>query len=57
MNFTDTRDRPSALRFGVTVIPTQVFLDRRGKEFHSHVGFYDFDEIVSVLYNAGLPGE
>ena len=51
------RDRPSSLRFGVTVIPTQVFLDKRGKEFHRHVGFYDFDEIVPVLYNAGLPRE
>ncbi len=50
-------DRPSALRFGVTVIPTQIFLDRRGKEFHRHNGFYDFDKIVPVLYNAGLPKE
>ena len=56
--FVDVRvDRPSAVRFGVTLIPTQVFLDKRGKEFHRHVGFYDFDEIVPVLYQAGLPRE
>lgn len=56
--FIDVRvDRPSAVRFGVTMIPTQVFLDKRGKAFHRHVGFYDFDEIVPVLYQAGLPRE
>ncbi len=56
--FVDVRvDRATAWRFGVTVIPTQVFLDKRGKEFHRHFGFYDFDEIVPVLYNAGLPRE
>ena len=56
--FVDVRvDRPSAVRFGVTLIPTQVFLDKRGKEFHRHVGFHDFDEIVPVLYKAGLPRE
>lgn len=56
--FVDVRlDRATSWRFGVTVIPTQVFLDKRGKEFHRHVGFYDFDEIVPVLYNAGLPRE
>src|SRR5512139_1342206 len=36
--FIDVRvDRAAALRFGVTVIPTQVFLDKRSKEFHRHV--------------------
>ncbi len=56
--FVDVRvDRATSWRFGVTVIPTQVFLDKNGKEFHRHNGFYDFDEIVPVLYNAGLPRE
>ena len=56
--FVDVRvDRATSWRFGVTVIPTQVFLDKRGKEFHRHVGFYDFDEIAPVLYEAGLPRE
>ncbi len=53
--FVDVRvDRPSAVRFGVTVIPTQVFLDKRGKEFHRHVGFYDYREIFDVLKARGL---
>ena len=53
--FVDVRvDRPTAVRFGVTVIPTQVFLDKKGKEFHRHVGFYDYGEIFDVLKAQGL---
>lgn len=48
------RDGDAGRRFGVYVIPTQVFLDRNGKEFHRHIGFYDYDEIVPVLKKAGL---
>ncbi len=54
--FVDVRvDRATSWRFGVSHTPTQVFLNKKGKEFHRHIGFYDFDEIVPVLYNAGLP--
>ena len=53
--FVDVRkDRNTAHQFSVYVIPTQVFLDRNGKEFHRHVGFYDYEEIVPVLKKAGL---
>jgi thioredoxin 1 len=53
--FVDVRvDRPTAVRFGVTVIPTQVFLDKNGKEFHRHVGFYDYWDIFDVLKAQGL---
>ncbi len=53
--FVDVRkDRPTSIRFGVTVIPTQVFLDKRGKEFHRHVGFYDYWDIFDVLKAQGL---
>jgi len=48
------RDNPSGRRFGVHMIPTQVFLDKTGKEFHRHIGFYDYDEIMPVLKKAGL---
>ena len=48
------RDRDSGRRFGVTMIPTQVFLDRSGKEFHRHLGYYDYEEIAPVLKEAGL---
>ncbi len=53
--FVDVReDRPTSIRFGVAVIPTQVFLDKRGKEFHRHVGFYDYWDIFDVLKAQGL---
>ncbi len=53
--FIDVRqDNKTARRFGVHVIPTQVFLDKQGKEFHRHIGFYPYEEISSVLKKAVL---
>jgi thioredoxin 1 len=48
------KDRQTARRYGVYMIPVQVFLDRKGKEFHRHVGFYAFEEIVPMLKKAGI---
>jgi thioredoxin 1 len=48
------RDNETGRRFGVHMIPTQVFLDKNGKEFHRHIGFYDYEEIAPVLKKAGL---
>ncbi len=53
--FVDVRkDNATGRRFGAHMIPTQVFLDKTGKEFHRHVGFYSFEEIAPVLKQAGL---
>lgn len=53
--FVDVRkDKNTAKRFGVYVIPTQVFLDKTGKEYHRHIGFYSYEEIVPVLKKTGL---
>jgi len=53
--FVDVRKNTEpARRFRVFVIPTQVFLDRNGKEFHRHVGYYDYESIVPVLKKAGI---
>jgi thioredoxin 1 len=53
--FIDIRkERDSAERFDVFGIPTQVFLDKDGKEFHRHYGFYAYEEIAPVLKKAGL---
>jgi thioredoxin 1 len=49
-----SRDREAARRFHVFAIPIQVFLDKNGKEFHRHMGFYGYGEIVPVLKKAGL---
>jgi thioredoxin 1 len=48
------KDHDTARRFGVYMIPVQVFLDRTGREFHRHIGFYAYDEITPVLKKAGL---
>ncbi len=53
--FVDVRkDKETSRKFGVHVIPTQVFLDKNGKEFHRHFGFYGYGEIVPVLKKVGL---
>ncbi len=53
--FIDVRkDRENGRRFGVAMIPTQVFLDRNGKEFHRHIGYYGYEEIEPVLKKIGL---
>jgi thioredoxin 1 len=48
------KDHAAGRTYGVYMIPVQVFLDKKGKEFHRHVGFYAYDEIASVLKKAGL---
>ncbi len=53
--FVDVRkDRDTAQRFGVYAIPTQVFLDRNGEEFHRHIGYYGYEEIAPLLKKAGI---
>ena len=53
--FVDIRkDVENGRRFGVAMIPTQVFLDKNGKEFHRHIGFYAYEEIEPMLKKAGI---
>jgi len=53
--FIDVReDNKTGRQFGVHMIPTQVFLDMNGKEFHRHIGYYAYEEIEPVLKKAGL---
>lgn len=46
--------RQYAEKYGVRVIPTQVFLDRDGKEFFRHEGFFPESEIDTLLQKRGL---
>ena len=48
------RDSKTGRRFGVYAIPVQVFLDKNGKEFHRHVGFYSYEEISAMLKKNGI---
>lgn len=46
--------KPFAEKYGIKLIPTQVFLDENGKEFHRHEGFYPETEIEKILQGKGL---
>ncbi len=48
------KDHDAGRRFGVYMIPTQVFLDKTGREFHRHVGFYSYEEIAAMLKETGI---
>ncbi len=43
-----------ATQYGIKLIPTHVFLDENGKEFHRHEGFYPEAEIDKILQGKGL---
>ncbi len=46
--------RPYAEKFGIRVIPTQVFLDRDGIEYFRHEGFFQKEQLVEVLRKQGV---
>ena len=48
------KDHDAAERFRVFMIPVQVFLDKDGKEFHRHIGFYSYEEISGMLKKTGI---
>ncbi len=49
-----SKDHETARRFNAHIIPVQVFLDRTGKEFHRHFGFYSYEEIAAMLKKSGI---
>jgi thioredoxin 1 len=53
--FYDVWDDPApANEYGVQMIPTQIFLDESGEEFHRHTGFYPQADIEALLVERGL---
>jgi len=48
------KDREAARRYSVYMIPTQVFIDKKGHEFSRHIGYFPYEEIVPVLRKTGL---
>jgi thiol-disulfide isomerase/thioredoxin len=46
--------KQQAMKYGVQVIPTQVFLYRDGKEYYRHIGFFPKDELVKILKMKGV---
>lgn len=45
---------PFAKQYGIEAIPTQVFLDKDGKEYFRHVGFFPEEELVKALNQKGV---
>ncbi|NOS83718.1 MAG: thioredoxin family protein [Ignavibacteria bacterium] len=43
------KDKAPAQKYGIQLIPTQVFLDENGKEFFRHEGFYAEEEIIKLF--------
>jgi thioredoxin 1 len=41
-------------QYKIRAIPTQVFLDKNGKEYFRHMGFFPKEEIVKVLGKQGI---
>jgi thioredoxin 1 len=48
------KDPDQAKRFGIRVIPTQIFYDKEGKEVLRHNGFMSEDAIVAELKKMGV---
>jgi len=45
---------PYGRTYGIRVIPTQVFLDKDGKEYFRHEGFFALEELCKVLEKGGV---
>jgi thioredoxin 1 len=46
--------QPYAAKYRIRVIPTQVFLDKDGKEYFRHEGFFPKEQLVEVLKKQGV---
>jgi len=46
--------KPYIKKYKVRLIPTQVFLDKDGKEYFRHEGFFPKAELVKVLQKQGV---
>jgi thioredoxin 1 len=45
---------PFGQTYKIRVIPTQVFLDKEGKEYFRHEGFFPKEELVKILKQKGV---
>jgi len=48
------KDEAPAKKYGIDLIPTQVFLDANGKELMRHQGFYAEEEIDKFFQSQGV---
>jgi thioredoxin 1 len=48
------KGKKDAEKYNIRVIPTQVFLDKDGKEFYRHEGFFPKEGVVEVIKMQGV---
>jgi thioredoxin 1 len=48
------KDPAPARKYGIQLIPTQVFVDQNGKEIFRHVGLFPKEEILNMLKEKGV---
>jgi thioredoxin 1 len=48
------KGKADAMKYNNRVIPTQVFLDKYGKEYYRHEGFFPKDDVVRVIKMQGV---
>ena len=48
------KDEAPAKKYGIDLIPTQVFLDDKGNELMRHEGFFPEEEIDKFLESKGV---
>lgn len=46
--------RIDGMKYNIRVIPTQVFLDKNGKEYFRHEGYFPKEELIKVLKIQGV---
>ena len=48
------KDPEPGRKYGIQLIPTQVFMDQKGKEIFRHVGLFPKEEILELLKKHGV---
>lgn len=48
------KGQPYGQFFKIKVIPTQIFLDKSGKEYFRHEGFFPAEELYKILAKGGV---
>ena len=43
------KGKPYAEKYHIDLIPTQIFLDKNGKEYFRHEGYFSFEELDKIL--------
>ena len=46
--------KADGMKYNIRMIPTQVFLDKDGKEYFRHEGYFPKDELVKVIKMQGV---